>query len=96
MHGDNHNFLITFEEKQQWFYYSWTFPEKSHLLERGVFHRDLCCSDSFGLDQHVCIVHRMIFITKGKVKSRDHEVSEQPRLLWMQPAKPNHRQKICI
>ena len=29
---------------------------------------------------------------KGPVKSRDHEVSE--RLLWLLPAKLNHRQKI--
>ena len=31
--------------------------------------------------------------TKRLVKLRDHELSEQPRLL---PAKPNHRQRICI
>ena len=33
---------------------------------------------------------------RGPVKSRDHEVSEQLRLLLLLPAKPNHRQKICI
>ena len=36
------------------------------------------------------------FTQKGPLKLRDHEVSEQLRLLWVLPAKPNHRQKICI
>ena len=38
----------------------------------------------------------VVRVKKGPVKSRDYEVSEQLRLLWLLPAKPNQGQKICI
>ena len=65
------------------------FDHSSSLWVMLLFEFEFCCYSSSKFEMSFVTIR----VSKGPVKLSDQELYEQPRLL---PAKPNHRQKICI